>query len=373
MASSSSTSATTRERELLEAARAGDQDAYGRLVEPYRGELHAHCYRMLGSVHDAEDALQEALLRAWRGLARFEGRSTFRSWLYTIATNASLTAIERRPKRVLPIDYGPAADPSGDGIGVPPAESAWVDPYPDEAAGLGDGFAAPEARYELRESVELAFVAAIQHLPANQRAALILREVLGFSAQETADSLETTTASVNSALQRARKTVYERLPDQSQQVTLRQLGDEHLRGVVEGYMDAMHRGDVDAVVGMLAEDAEWSMPPLPGWFKGHDALRGFLIRGPLSGDWRWRHLPARASGQAAVGSYAWYEKDESYRPFALDVLTLDGARIKGITSFITRSTLSRDRHFYERWPEQPFDPAQVVGAFERFGLPGRLD
>jgi RNA polymerase sigma-70 factor, ECF subfamily len=368
-----STSATTRERELLDAARGGDQEAYGRLVEPYRGELHAHCYRMLGSVHDAEDALQDALLRAWRGLSRFEGRSAFRSWLYTIATNACLTAIERRPKRVLPIDYGPSADPHSEGIGVPPAESAWVEPYPDEAVGLGDGFAAPEARYELRESVELAFVAAIQHLPANQRAALILREVLGFSAQETADSLETSTASVNSALQRARKTVDERLPEQSQQATLRQLGDEHLRRVVEGYMDAMHRGDVDAVVGLLAEDATWSMPPLPGWFRGEDALRGFMLRGPLSGDWRWRHLPARASGQAAVGSYAWYEEDQSYRPFALDVLTLEGERIKAITSFITRSTLSRNRHFYERWPEQRFDAAEVVAAFERFGLPGRID
>jgi RNA polymerase sigma-70 factor (ECF subfamily) len=368
-----STGATTDERQLIEAARGGDEQAYGRLVEPYRGELHAHCYRMLGSVHDAEDALQEALLRAWRGLARFEGRSAFRSWLYTIATNACLTAIERRPKRVLPIDYGPSANPHGDGIGVPPIESTWVEPYPDEAVGLADGFAAPEARFELRESVELAFVAALQHLPANQRAALILREVLGFSAQETADSLETTTASVNSALQRARKTVDERLPEQSQQATLRQLGDERLRRVVEGYMDAMRRGDVDAVVGMLAEDAAWSMPPLPGWFSGHEALRGFLVVGPLSGDWRWRHLPARASGQAAVGSYAWYEEDQAYRPFALDVLTLDGLRIKAITSFITRATLSTDRHFYERWPEQPFDDGNVVAAFERFGLPGRLD
>ena len=160
---------------------AGDEDAFGRLVEPYRGELHAHCYRMLGSVHDAEDALQETLLRAWRGLPRFEGRSSLRSWLYTIATNTCLNAIEKRPKRVLPVDYGPAADPH-DGPGEPLVESVWVEPYPDETLGLEDGFAAPEARYEQRESVELAFVAALQHLPANQRAVLILREVLGFSA-----------------------------------------------------------------------------------------------------------------------------------------------------------------------------------------------
>jgi RNA polymerase sigma-70 factor (ECF subfamily) len=139
-------------------------------------------------------------------------------------------------------------------------------------------------------------------------------------------------------------------------------------------MDAMERGDVDAVIGMLAEDAAWSMPPLAAWFTGREALLGFLHAGPLSGDWRWRHLPARASGQAAVGSYAWYEDDGCYRPFALDVLTLDGAKIKEVTSFITRSTLSRDELFYQRYPEQPLeDESKILAAFERFGLPDRLD
>ena len=318
---------------------------------------------MLGSLHDAEDALQDALLRAWRGLVRFEGRSSLRAWLYKIATNTCLNQIARRPKRVLPIDSFDSVDPH-DGIGLPPLESVWVEPYPDQGLGLEDGFAAPEARYEVRESVELAFVAALQHLPPNQRAALILREVLGFSAQETADSLDTTTASVNSALQRARKTIEERLPERSQQATLRSLGDERLREVVQGYMDAMQRGDVDAVVSMLAEDAAWSMPPLAAWFSGHDALAGFLIRGPLSGDWRWRHLPARANGQAAVGSYCWHEGEQTYLPFALDVLTLDGAQIKEVTSFITRSTISRDVDFYERWPEQRADAAEVGAVFE---------
>src|SRR4051812_22921814 len=165
----------------LQAARAGDEAAFAQLVEPYRGELHAHCYRMLGSLHDAEDALQDALLRAWRGLPRFDGRSSLRSWLYRIATNTSLDAINKRPKRVLPIDYGPASDPH-DGPGEPLIESVWVEPYPDEQLGLEDGFAAPEARFERRESVELAFIAALQLLPPNQRAVLILREVLGFSA-----------------------------------------------------------------------------------------------------------------------------------------------------------------------------------------------
>jgi RNA polymerase sigma-70 factor (ECF subfamily) len=248
-----------------------------------------------------------------------------------------------------------------------------VEPYPDEGLGLEDGYAAPEARYELRESVELAFVAALQNLPANQRAVLILREVLGFSANETAESLETSVASVNSALQRARKTVDERLPEQTQQETLRTLGDDGIREVVEGYMDAMGRGDVDKMVSMLADDAVWSMPPLAAWFTG-DKLRDFMLGGPLSGDWRWRHVPARANGQVAVGSYAWYEPDQTYRPFALDVMTLaPDKQIKAITSFITRSTLGRDELFYERYPEQPMDDSNVSARFERFGLPDRLD
>src|SRR4051794_11483182 len=212
---SSSTGAATDEQGALQAARAGDESAFGRLVEHYRGELQAHCYRMLGSVQDAEDALQEAMLRAWRGLPRFEGRSSLRSWLYTIATNTCLNAIERRPKRVLPIDYGPATDPHT-GPGEPLVESVWIEPYPDENLGLEDGLAGPDARYEQREAIELAFIAALQHLPANQRAVLILREVLGFSAREVAEALDTSVASVNSALQRARVAVEERVPEQSQ-------------------------------------------------------------------------------------------------------------------------------------------------------------
>src|SRR5918995_3747743 len=247
--STPSTTPNARERELLVAARANDEIAFQRLVEPLRGELHAHCYRMLGSVHDAEDALQDALLRAWRSLARFEGRSSLRSWLYRIATNTCLDVIARRPKRVLPIDYGPPADPH-DGPGEPLVESVWVEPYPDERLGVEDGYASPEARFEQRESVELAFIAALQLLPPLQRAVLVLREVLGFSAKEVAQTLESTTASVNSALQRARATIDQRLPDQSQQATLRSLGDGRVREIVESYVDAWDRSDVGAVVAM---------------------------------------------------------------------------------------------------------------------------
>jgi RNA polymerase sigma-70 factor (ECF subfamily) len=367
-----STVTATQEKELLAAARDGDEAAFTRLMEPYQGELHAHCYRMVGSVHDAEDALQDATLRAWRAIGKFEGRSSLRSWLYTIATNTSLNLINRRPKRVLPLDYGPSFDPHDQGIGMPPVEATWVEPFPDQGLGLEDGYAAPEARYELRESVELAFVAALQHLPANQRAALILREVLGFSAQETAESLDTSVASVNSALQRARKTVDEKLPEKSQQESLRTLGDDGVRNVVEGYMAAMAEGDVNKVVSLLAEDAAWSMPPLAAWFTG-DELEGFLRFGPLSGDWRWRHVPAQANGQPAVGSYAWHPGECAYLPFALDVLAVEGDRIKEITSFICRSTASDDPDYFVRWPEQPVDLEEVEAFFGRFGLPGRLE
>src|SRR3954447_13622685 len=366
------TSSGAREQELLTAASRGDEAAFGRLIDGYRGELHAHCYRLCGSVHDAEDALQDALLRAWRGLARFEGRSSLRSWLYTIATNASLNLIGKRPKRVLPIDYRPPADPH-DGVGVPLSESAGVEPYPDEGLGLDDAYAAPDARYELRESVELAVVAALQHLPPNQRAALILPEVLDFSAKEVAEALDTTTASVNSALQRARATVDERLPARSQQATLRALGDEQLRELVERYMAAMQAGDVDAVVGMLAEDAVWSMPPLASWYRGLDDIRGFLHNGPLSGLFQWRHLHARANGQVASAAYTWHPEEGTYRPFAVDVLTLEGTKINEITSFIARSPEEVSAEQIERWPDSKPDRSMVVGIFERFGLPDRLD
>src|SRR4051812_40040825 len=176
--STASTLSAAQERGLLEAARGGNEAAFRDLVEPHRGELHAHCYRMMGSLHDAEDALQDAMLRAWRGLPRFEGRSSVRSWLYRIATNACLDVIARRPKRILPVEQAAAFDPV-DGPGVPVVESTWVEPFPDQTLAIEDGYAAPEARYEQRESLELAFVAALQHLPPNQRATLIMREVLG--------------------------------------------------------------------------------------------------------------------------------------------------------------------------------------------------
>jgi RNA polymerase sigma-70 factor, ECF subfamily len=309
-----------------------DSASFQELIEPYRSELHAHCYRMLGSVHDAEDALQDALLRAWRALPQFEGRSSLRSWLYRIATNSCLRLIERRPGRVLPIEYGPQSD-AHDDPAPPLAESVWIEPYPDAA--LADVFAAPEARYEQRESVELAFVAALQHLPARQRAVLILRDVLGFSAAEAAEMLETTPKAVYSALQRAHKTVDEHLPTLSQQETLRSLGDARVREIVEKYVDAWERGDVDAIVSMLADDAILAMPPRPSWYRGLEAARVFLARGPLAPAHTRRMTSAHANGQIAVGScYVGWAGQPKNLP-VLQLITLDtNGRIAEITAFV---------------------------------------
>jgi len=307
-------------------------DSFEELVGPYRGELHAHCYRMLGSSHDADDALQDALLRAWRALPRFEGRSSLRSWLYRIATNSCLRVIERRPKRVLPIDYGPHSDPHDD-LALPLVESVWVEPYPDGA--IDAGYASPDAVYEQRESVELAFVAALQHLPARQRAVLILREVLGFSGAEVAETLKTTPEAVYSALQRAHKSVEMYLPARSQQETLRSLGDGRVRGVVERYMAAWERGDVEAIVSMLADDAILGMPPRPSWYRGLDAARVFLARGPLAPTHSRRLRSAQANGQIAIGCTFLGYPGEPEHLEVLQLLRLDAdGRIAEITAFV---------------------------------------
>jgi RNA polymerase sigma-70 factor, ECF subfamily len=329
------------QQELLDAVRGGDEDGFRRLIEPYRGELHAHCYRMLGSLHDAEDALQETLLRAWRALPRFGGPRLVRPWLYRIATNVCLDTLARRPKRLLPVEHGSPASPDDD-PGAPPTESIWLEPYPDREVGLEDGYATPEARYEQREAVELAFIAALQHLPASQRAVLILRDVLGFSAREVAETLETTTASVNGALQRARKTVAERIPARSQQATLRSLGAKQMREIVANYIDAWERGDVDALVAMLAEDATFAMPPYPAWWRGREVIAAFAAK-PVH-----RYLPTQANGQAANGAYRWDPQKGRYVAEALEVLTLEGTRVKAMTAFMS--------------PE----------VFPHFGLPGEL-
>ena len=327
---------TLDEHDLLNAARSGDERAFGGIVEAHRASLHAHCYRMLGSLQDAEDALQETLLRAWRGLARFERRSSLRSWLYSIATNVCLDAIARRPRRVLPPDYGPSTTGGPQDAGEPLIESVWIEPYPDET--VGNGYAAPEARYEERESVELAFIAALQQLPARQRAVLILREVLGFSANEVAESLGSSVASVNSALQRARRAVDERQPAQSQQATLRSLGDERVRKLVEAYVDAWRRADIEALRALLSEDVVFSMPPWAAWWRGRDTLVSLAeaARGNCPES---RSVQITANGQAAI---AYYSRDAEgrFKPGAIDVIAFEGDRIKEVTAFVVPELFS---------------------------------
>ena len=324
-----------------------DERAYRELVESHRAELHAHCYRMLGSVHDAEDALQDALMRAWRGFGDFQGRSSPRTWLYRIATNASLDLIARRKRRALPMDLGPPSEP-GEGPGAPLVESVWVEPYPDAEL---ESAASPGARYDQREGVELAFIAALQHLPPRQRAVLIMRDVLGFSAKEVAETLDSTVASVNSALQRAHAAVEDKLPERTQQATLRALGDEALTELVDRYVDAWERGEVDTIVAMLAEDAVITMPPMPTWYAGRAAVDAFLrdvafarrwdATAFVEGERDVRLVHARASGQLALASYRRPPDGDVFVPMALQVLTLRGAELAEIHGFVTPDLFER--------------------------------
>lgn len=301
----------------------GAERAFEQLVGPYRGELHAHCYRMLGACHDADDALQETLVRAWRGLDGYVESGTFRSWLYKIATNRCLTLLERRGRRELPADMSPAA--------APLTEVSWVEPYPGGRLRWTESLA-PEERTVARETVELAFVAALQHLTPLQRAALLLRDVLDFSAQEAAAHLESSVPSVTSALQRARKTLGEIASDVSQQQMQHELGDARLRALAREYATAWEAGDIEAILATLSEDAKYSMPPRLEWYSGHEAIRAFLAEVAEPG--RWRFLPAAASGQLAFGTYEWNAGRGVFGAMALDVISLRGDRISDVVSFL---------------------------------------
>jgi RNA polymerase sigma-70 factor (TIGR02960 family) len=316
------------ETALLVRAREGDNAAFDELVAPYRGELHAHCYRMLGSLHDADDALQETLIGAWKGLAGFEGRSSLRAWLYRIATHAAMRLGRKRATRVLSLDYGPATtDPQQLGDAV--LEPIWLEPYPDALLGAA-GPTDPAARYDVRESVEIAFVAALQHLPATQRAVLILREVLAFSAAEVARVLETTVAAVNSALQRARAALDERVHRSTQRQTVEALGDDRVQKLLDSLVSAWERADVPALLDLLVADAVLSMPPLPAWFDGREAVGRFLAERMFETPWRVR--PATVNGQLALACYQ--QHDGVFRLGALVALTLEGDRIASLTSFL---------------------------------------
>jgi RNA polymerase sigma-70 factor, ECF subfamily len=296
-------------------------DDRGDPLGPFRSELRAHCYRMLGSFQDAEDVLQEVSLRAWRSRNSFENRSSLRTWLHRIAANACLNELQRKERRVLPMDFGGPAEPHAL-LREPLGDIQWLEPFPDD----------PEQSVVERESVELAFVAAVQYLPANQRAALIMFDVLGFSAAEIADAMDTTPTSVHSALQRARSLIDARVPEGSQRATLAALGHDGQRKLVEGFTAALERHDIDSMLSLLTEDATWSMPPIPTWFRGLEAIAAFCVDAPFN--YRWRCRPAQVNGQLALGCYWWVETAGAYVAYSLNVFDVRGDRISSIVSFI---------------------------------------
>lgn len=324
------------EFDLIERARHGDERAYEELIEGHRAELHAHCYRMLASTHDADDAVQDALIRAWRGLAGFESRSSIRTWLFKIATNSSFDLLKKRSRRELPLDRGRPAR-LGESPGNAQLDASWIEPYPDRL--IEPGERSPHARYEARESLELAFIAVIQHVPPRQRAVLILREVLGYSAIETAEVLEMSVAAVNSALQRARSAIADRLPSTSQSEELSRLGDGAAQELARRYSEAIDHDDVPAILALLTDDATWSMPPHPAYYQGRRAIERFH-EDDVS-QVRWRHHTTSANGQLAVGCYIFDGERGSYVGSVLDVLTLRGGLIEHVTAFFSAAGLGR--------------------------------
>jgi RNA polymerase sigma-70 factor (TIGR02960 family) len=328
----------------LARARAGNEEAFRELTDPHRRELQLHCYRILGSMQDAEDMLQETLLAAWRGLEAFEGRASVRAWLYRIATNRCLDALRarsRRPREVQVMAEMP--EPTRR------TEPIWLEPYPDVLLeDIPDRSAGPAARYEARESIELAFIVALQHLPPRQRAALVLRDVLGFRTAEIAEMLDTGEASVKGALQRARAGLEARLPAADRDRAPRP-NSARERQLVGRFADAVESGDVDEIVAMLTDDALVTMPPQPFEYQGHKAIAGLLrqraeLRGrPL------RVVPTRANTQPAFGCYLPDAHAAIARPYSLIVLTLEGDAIAQMTWF-----------------------AADTGVFRHFGLPRTL-
>ena len=309
------------------AARRGDERAFGAVVAPYQRELRAYCYRMAGSIDDADDLLQESLLRAWRGLPGFDGRASLRTWLYRVASSACIDRLKNRTARKRAEDQGPVARARDD---APPGDmGAYLGPCPADV--YADEPASPEARYGARESVGFAFLAALQLLPPKQRATLIACDVLGWSAQECASVLETSAPSVESALRRARETIDARGKTWEPALP----SEDAARLVVSRWVDAWYRADTKALVELLHEDATMSMPPLPMWMHGPEAitesLGAMVFAGCVRGDFR--AVATEANGLPALGVYR-RAKDGTFAPFALHVLDLDGGKVRGLTAFI---------------------------------------
>jgi RNA polymerase sigma-70 factor (ECF subfamily) len=319
----------TPTREASGAKSTGTTSEFPQDADKYRRELLAHCYRMTGSVHDAEDLVQETYLRAWRAYHSFEGRSSVRTWLYRIATNVCLTALEGKDRRPMPTGLGQPGSTAGDPLDRR-EEVPWLEPMPDALVGTTEELG-PEAAAETRESIRLAFVAALQHLPARQRAVLILRDVLRWKAAEVAEALETSTAAVNSALQRAHAQMEKVKAEGVDQDTPAEPTPEQ-KELLERYVQAFWEKDIDAIVSMLTQDAIWEMPPFAAWYTGPENIGRLIDTQCPGGVHDMRMVPTRANGQFAYGLYMRNE-DGTFRPFHLQVLTLDGARVKHVGAF----------------------------------------
>jgi RNA polymerase sigma-70 factor (ECF subfamily) len=312
-----------------------EESAFAALAERHRGELQVHCYRMLGSFEDSEDLVQETLLRAWRKRASFGsgGRSSFRAWLYRIATNACLDVLRRRPRRVLPPQVAAAGDPAAPLS--PPADLPWLQPYPDRLLEpTTPAEDEPGAVVVARETIELAFIAAIQHLPPRQRAVLLLRDLLEWSAKDTASMLEASVASVNSALQRARATLRDRLGERRTEWARSSEPSQEERELLRRYVDAHERADADAMSELLRQDVFLTMPPHPTWYAGREAIMVAMRQGFDPDFGRLRTLVAGANMQPAAAHYLRQPGESEYRALALDVLRLEGGRVAEIDSFL---------------------------------------
>ena len=319
--------------DLIERVKAGDEHAFRQLVGPYQGELQLHCYRILGSAQDAEDALQETLLAAWRGLAQFEGRSSVRTWLYRVATNCCLKALRSASRRP-PVNWPPPGvdPPQPSRVG----EVIWLQPYPDVLLeGLADATPGPEARYEATETISLAFVTALQALPPRQRAVLILRDVLGFPTSQVAGILDSSEDSAASALKRARAAMRGQYPPATARPLPPRPGSPRERDLVDRFTRAYQAGDVAAVVALLTEDVAVTMPPLSLEYHGRDLVARFLAATGLRPGRRSRIVPVRANGQPAFGLYAQDPQAGIFHAAGLLVLTLTGDSICAMTGFDT--------------------------------------
>ena len=319
---------------VVAAATSGDQAAFAALAERYRRELQVHCYRMLGSFQDAEDLVQETLLRAWRRRQQFQGRSSFRAWLYRIATNACLDALANRSRRVLPYQVVPPTDPRAASPPSADPEIAWLQPYPDRLLDqVAPGDTEPAAQVVAKETIELAFLAAIQLLPPRQRAVLILRDVLGWSAREAATLLEASVPGVNSALQRARATLRRQLPPRRLDWAPSAAPTQEERAVLQRYIEATERADPAALAELLAEDARSAMPPAPVWLEGREAVITAVSEGLAPEFGQWRLVPTWANRQPAAACYLRRPGETEFRAFSIDVLRVEDGKVVELTAF----------------------------------------